>query len=219
MADGARAIAPLMLGVVPFALAFAISARSAGISLFDTFLMSFALFSGGAQVSAVGLVAAGAGPGVLLVTTILINLRHVLYGLTLKLRRPIPAARLALTAFLLTDEAYGVAIALGRGSLPFLLGAEAVVFVGWNAATLLGALAAQAIPDPSSVGLDLVIPLMFVALIVPQVRNRKDGLVALLGGAAGLLLSRVMPTGAAILIAALGASLTAAAWPSKRGQA
>lgn len=218
MADGARAIAPLMLGIVPFALAFAISARSAGISLLDTFLMSFALFSGGAQVSAVGLVVAGAGPGVLLATTVLINLRHVLYGLTLKLERPIPAARLALTAFLLTDEAYGVAIALGRRSLPFLIGAEVMVFVGWNAATLVGALAAQAIPDPLSVGLDLIIPLMFVALITPQVRAKRDGLVAFAGGILGLVLLRVLPSGAAILIAALVASVAAAALPPAQGR-
>lgn len=218
MADGARAIAPLMLGIVPFALAFAISARSAGISLLDTFLMSFALFSGGAQVSAVGLVVAGAGPGVLLATTVLINLRHVLYGLTLKLERPVPAARLALTAFLLTDEAYGVAVALGRRSLPFLIGAEVMVFVGWNAATLVGALAAQAIPDPLSLGLDLIIPLMFVALIVPQVRAPRDGLVAFAGGILGLALLNVLPSGAAILIAALVASVAAAALPPAQGR-
>lgn len=216
-ADGMRAIAPLMLGVIPFGLAFAISARSAGISLLDTFLMSFALFSGGAQVSAVGLVAAGAGPGVLLATTVLINLRHVLYGLTLRLRRPIPAARLALSAFLLTDEAYGVSMALGRGRSWFLLGAELTLFVGWNVATLVGALAVEAIPNPLSVGLDLIIPVMFLALVVPQVRFRRDAGVALAGGVLALGLARVVPSGVAILGAAVLTSLGAAVPPPSSG--
>ena len=210
-----RALAPLLLGVVPFAIAFALSARSAGISLLDTQLMSLALFSGGAQGSAVGLLAAGAGPGTLLATTLLINARHVLYGLTLALPRPIPAARLVAAAFMLTDEAFGVALALGRRSLAFLLGAETLLFLVWNVTTFAAALAAGAIPNPLNVGLDLVIPLMFVALTVPQLKLRRDVLVA--GGAAALALVLLLflPAGAAILVAALATSLAAAAWPPK----
>ena len=80
---GFWALAPLWLGVVPFGLAYAVTARSAGLSLVETQALSVLVFAGSAQFSAVGLFAAGAAGLEIVLTTLLLNVRHVLYGLSL----------------------------------------------------------------------------------------------------------------------------------------
>lgn len=212
---GGRAILPLLIGVVPFGLAYAVSARSAGLDLFQTQLMSLAVFAGGAQFSAVGLIAGGAGPGALLATTVLINARHLLYGLTLSPRLRTGWRGRLLAATFLTDEAFAVGLALGHGSLPFLLGAELTLFASWNLSTLLGALGAGAIPDPAALGLDLIAPLTFLFLLLPRLASRRSLVVALAAALATLVLGRLLPGGVAVLLAALGVSLAAAALPGE----
>jgi len=105
---GFWALAPLWLGVIPFGAAYAITARGAGLSLLETQALSVLVFAGSAQFSAVGLFTAGAAGLEIVLTTLLLNVRHLLYGLALGRevdlrRRERPAA-----AFFLTDEAFGV---------------------------------------------------------------------------------------------------------------
>ena len=76
-------LAPLWLGVIPFGLAYAVTARSAGLSLVETQALSVLVFAGSAQFSAVGLFAVGAAGLEIILTTLLLNVRHVLYGLSL----------------------------------------------------------------------------------------------------------------------------------------
>src|SRR5262245_15747960 len=80
---GFRAMAPLWLGVIPFGLAYAVTARGAGLSLLETQALSLFVFAGSAQVSAAGLFATAAGGFSIVLTTFLLNVRHVLYGLSL----------------------------------------------------------------------------------------------------------------------------------------
>lgn len=207
---GARAMLPLWAGVVPFGAAYAVTARAAGLSLLDTQLMSLAVFAGGAQFSAAGLVAAGAGPWTLVATTFLINVRHVLYGLALGATTPLRGWRRLVAAHLLTDEAFGVHVAQGRGRPAFFLGAALSLFVAWNLATLAGAAFAHRIPDPEAIGLDLIFPLAFLALLLPALRGRVAWLVAAVAGVAAWALASVANVGVAVLVAGVaGATLGA----------
>ena len=86
---GFRAMMPLWLGVVPFGLVYAVLARDAGLSLVETQSLSVLVFAGSAQVSAVGLFGAGASAAEIVSTTFLLNVRHVLYGLSLGQRVPL----------------------------------------------------------------------------------------------------------------------------------
>ena len=120
---GVVAIMPLWLGVIPFGIAFALLARAAGFDLLATQACSALIFAGAAQVAIVTLAAGGAAPVAIVLTAILLNLRHILYGLSLGARLPTrtrpPRPVLAL---FLTDEAYGVtirALAEGRGNDAF----------------------------------------------------------------------------------------------------
>lgn len=207
---GFRALAPLWLGVVPFGVAYAVIARDAGLSLLETQALSVLVFAGSAQVSAAGLFGRGAGGVEIVLTTFLLNVRHVLYGLSLARRVPMDGRRRAVGAYFLTDEAYGVAIASGASTFPFLLGAELSLFLTWNLATLGGALLGGVIPDPARIGVDFVFPIAFLALLVPLLHRRVELLVAAAAGAAAWALSHELPGGLPILAAGVGGALLGA---------
>ncbi len=204
---------PLWLGVIPFALAYAVTARGAGLSLIETQALSLFVFAGSAQVSAAGLFATGAGGLSIVLTTFLLNVRHVLYGLSLSQTVPLTRTQVPIAGFFLTDEAFGVAIARGARTFRTLLGTELSLFVSWNLATLVGALSSSAIPDPQKLGVDIVFPLAFLALLVPLLRTRAEVTVALASGLMAWALSRSLTGGLPILVtgvvgALLGAWLT-----------
>ncbi|MBF5043074.1 AzlC family ABC transporter permease [Aggregicoccus sp. 17bor-14] len=207
---GYRATLPLWLGAAPFGLAYAVTARAAGLSVRDTQLMSVLVYAGGAQFSAAGLFAERASVGALLFTTLLLNLRHVLYGLSLGRLVPFTPGERALAAHFLTDETYGVTVAEPRRDFRFVLGSGASLFTVWNVFTFLGILAGAAVPDPERLGVDFVFPLAFLALLIPMLRARTEWTVAAASGLFALALSRVAPGGLVVLLTAVGGALLGA---------
>ena len=207
---GFGALVPLWLGVVPFGLAYAITARGAGLSLVETQALSAFVFAGSAQLSAVGLFAGGAAGLEIVLTTLLLNVRHALYGVALVRELPLTRRQRPVAAFFLTDEAYGVVAASRERSFPFLLGAELSLFVMWNLATLVGFLLGAAIPDPERLGVDLIFPLAFLALLVPLLRTRAELAVAIASGVLAYPLARGLPGGLPILLTGIGGSLLGA---------
>lgn len=208
---GFWALAPLWLGVVPFGLAYAVTARASGLSMLETQALSALVFAGSAQFSAVGLFAVGAASLEIVLTTLLLNIRHLLYGVSLGRRFRLTRSERPVAAFFLTDEAFGIAAgAKEERSFPFLLGAELSLYLVWNLATLAGFLLGSAIPDPARLGVDLIFPLAFLALLVPLVRTRAELLVAVCAGALAYLLARTLPGGLPILLTGLAGSLLGA---------
>ena len=209
--QGFRAAAPLWLGIVPFGLVYAVVARDAGLSLIETQALSVLVFAGSAQFSAAGLFGSGAAALEIVSTTFLLNVRHVLYGLSLGRRIPLRGWRRGTAAYFLTDESFGVVAAREERTFAFLLGAELSVFATWNAATLGGALIGTTIPDPAKLGLDLVFPLAFLALLVPLVRTRVELLVAVVSGSVAYVLAEGLPGGLPVLVTGIAGSLLGAA--------
>lgn len=206
--------------MLPFGMAYAVTARAAGLSLFDTQLMSLMVFAGAAQFTAAGLFAGAAAPAALILTTFVINVRHVLYSLTLGQRMRLGWPQRIISAHFLTDEAFGVVVAAGARTFPFLLGAELSLYLIWNLSTLAGSLLGGAVPDPEALGLDVIFPLAFLALLVPLLRRPIDVAVALFSGATGLLAVQVMPGGLAVLVVGvLGALVGAALSRDEKGVA
>lgn len=212
---GFRALMPLWLGMIPFAVAYAVTARAAGLSVLETQLMSVTVFAGASQFAAAGLFASGANALSIVATTALLNARHVLYGLSLSRTLTLTRPQRVLAAQFLTDEAYGVAVVRGPqepGGLnfAFLLGAELSLYFIWNLSTLVGALAGAVLPDPAALGVAVVFPLAFLGLLVPLLKDRLTVLVALASGLGAWGLSRVLPGGLVILLAGIGGALLGA---------
>ncbi|MCP2013965.1 4-azaleucine resistance transporter AzlC [Deinococcus sp. HSC-46F16] len=212
---GFRALTPLWLGLIPFAVAYAVTARAAGLSVLDTQLMSLTVFAGASQFAAAGLFAGGASALGIVATTFLLNARHVLYGLSLARQVPLSGSQRLVAAQFLTDEAYGVAVVHGPRepgglSFAFLLGAELSLYLVWNAATLAGALAGEVLPDPEALGVGVIFPLAFLGLLVPLLVDRRAVLVALASGLGAWGLARVLPGGLVVLASGVGGALLGA---------
>jgi predicted branched-subunit amino acid permease len=208
---GFMAMLPMWTGAIPVGLAYGLAAKSAGLDALEAQLMSLFVFSAAAQISAVGLLDDGAPVIILLATTLLLNVQLLLLGLAAgRETRPGWPGRLT-GAFFLTEGAYGVAAGIGRLTLPSLLGAGVSMYTGWNIGTALGLTAGNAIPDPRGIGIDLVAPLAFLAVLVPLVRTRPAIVTVLVAAAVVLALSQAVPSGVAVLGAGFCGSL-AGAW-------
>jgi 4-azaleucine resistance transporter AzlC len=209
---GFRAVVPLWAGMIPFGLAYAVTARSANLSILETQLMSMIVFSGSAQFSAAGLFLSGTSGLVIVATTFVINARHLLYSLSLGQQMKLTWLQRFIGAHFLTDEAFGVTVASGRMTFPYLLGAELSVFVPWNLSTLAGSLLSEAVPDPVALGIDFIFPVAFLALLIPLLRKRIDVLIALTSGVAAFVLANVLKLngGLTILLVGIAGSLLGA---------
>lgn len=209
---GAVAMLPLWPGMFAFALAYATTATTSGFTPYDTVASSLLIFAGSAQFAMVTMVAGGSGALAIILTTLLLNLRHVLYALSLgpRLRPDDPTPRW-LMAFFLMDEGYGLTLReaeRGRASAAFCLGIGLSAFSCYAVATTVGAVLGATIPDLSRLGLEFVFPLTFVALLVPNLRKSPAIIVAGLAGGLMLALEPLIGGGGAILLATLlGAGL------------
>ncbi len=108
---GVRDEAPILLGVVPFGLIYGALAMSAHLTTAAAQAMSSIIFAGSAQFIATQLISTGTAGLVILLVVFIVNLRHALYSASVAphIQHLKPGWKLLL-AYLLTDEAYAVAI-------------------------------------------------------------------------------------------------------------
>jgi 4-azaleucine resistance transporter AzlC len=176
---------------MPFGMIYGALALDAGLSVPAAQMMSSLVFAGSAQFVATELVQAAA-PGIVIVLTIaIVNLRHVLYSASLAPHlAALPTRWKVLLSYLLTDEAYAPTAlryeeqGTTATSHWFLLGAGAALWMGWQASTAAGIAFGAAIPP--SWPLEFALPLTFIAMVVPALRDRAAVAAALAGGAVAL---------------------------------
>lgn len=204
---GFRTVVPLWAGMIPFGLAYAVTARSANLSILDTQLMSMLVFAGSSQFSGASMFLTGAAPITIILTTFIINVRHLLYSLSLGQKLRLSWPQKFIGAHFLTDEAFGVTLASGQTTFAYLLGAELSVFVSWNFSTLAGSLLSEAIPDtlsPGKLGIDFIFPVGFLALLIPLLKRPVDFLIAIFAGAVAFLLANVFKVNGGLTILLVG---------------
>ncbi len=193
---GAKSVFPILAGLLPFGLIYGISAASAGITNTSAIAMSFIVFAGAAQISLVNSFTSGASVLSAVAIAALINLRMAMYGASIArhIRSKNPVLRI-ITSFLLTDQAYAVTIAeITQNSkvnpLKFYLGSAIPIWLTWQVATVTGVLVGKAIP--SRLSLEYAIPLTFLALLGPFLKNRYFIASALISGVS-MILTRNFP--------------------------
>jgi len=189
-----------------FGVSFGVLATSADLSVAQTCALSLLVFAGGAQFAVVGVLAAGGATAAAVVSGLLLNSRYLAFGMVVTPFLRGSVARRALGAQLLTDESAALALAEpdAREAVRTYWVTGVVLYLVWNAGTLVGALVGEAIGDPATLGLDAALPAAFLALLVPLLRDRPRRVAALAGAGLALLLTPVTPPGVPILAAALG---------------
>jgi len=182
----------------------AISVAS-GLSFLQTCMLSALLFSGGSQFALVGVVGAGGAPLTAAVTGILLGTRNTLYGLRLASILDLRGLGRLVGAQLVIDESTATAVVrTDRRAAQLAFWATGLaVYVLWNAATVVGALAGEALGDPSTYGLDAAVGAAFLALLWPRLQDTTTRMVAVGAAAVALGLVPLTPAGIPVMAAAL----------------
>lgn len=190
--DGVKAILPILLGVIPFGVTYGVLAISGGLSDSAALGMSSIVFAGSSQFVALQLFTVAAPAAVILVSTLMVNLRHALYSASLSPRlKHLRSLWKWLLSYLLTDEAYAVTIAHYEqfGTSPnghwFFLGTALTMWITWQASTAAGIFLGEVIPKTWP--LDFAITLTFIALLVPMLKDRLSVAVSLTAGVTAVL--------------------------------
>lgn len=210
MRAGYLATLPLWVSAAPFGVVYAVSALAAGLSPAQTIAMSLLVFAGASQFTAVGMFGAGAAPLAVVLTTLVVNARHLIMSASLAPHmRGLGPWRRLLVASQLTDESYAMGMARyleGRGSAAFLAGSNLSIYTVWGGSAVAGALLGRAIPDPAAYGLDLVFPLTFVGLLAPLLKDRAMRPAAAIAAALTVAGALLLPGSWYVLLAGVGAS-------------
>ena len=203
--QGVLATLPLSIAVIPWGILAGSFAIDVGLSAIESQAMSAIVFAGAAQLVALGMIKAGIGLTSILLTTLLITSRHLLYSMALREKvSPLPLKWRLSLGFLLTDELFAVVSADKRHIFNrwYALGGGLGFYVFWNIATLFGIIAGKTIPNMDQLGLEFAIAATFIALVVPMV-NAKSILVCILVSLVSSVVCGVLNLEAGLLISAI----------------
>ncbi|MBZ5741091.1 AzlC family ABC transporter permease [Nocardioides mangrovi] len=192
-----------------YGVGFGAVSVAAGLSVAQTCALSLLVFTGASQFALVGVVAAGGAPISGALTALLLGTRNTLYGLRMAPLLRFTGWRRATAAHVLIDEstAMGVTRETTEAARVGFLTTGVSIFVLWNLATFLGAVAGNAIGDPRRYGLDAAVGAAFLALLWPRLHGRRNQLVAVAAAAVALATVPVVPAGVPVLAAAAVALL------------
>ena len=175
---GFKGMLPITTGVFPFGVVMGTVAANANLSFFQSMFMNVLVFAGASQLAAVDLMAKHAASAVVIITGLVINLRFLLYSAALS---PVVQKSGFLTkffsAYFLTDQSYAVMSAnqdkfkTNAEAISFYLGSCVCMTIAWHASVAIGYAFGNI--APASLALDFAVPLSFVALVVPTLKNKK----------------------------------------------
>ncbi len=217
-----RDVAAIAAAAGVIGASFGAIAVAAGLSVWLASLMSMLVFAGGAQFMAVGVVAGGGSPVAAVLAGLLLNARHLPFGLAIAdvLGRGWPMRLLG--SHLMVDESVAFALSQReperRRAAYWLCGGT--LFVAWNVGVVVGGVAGRALGNPDAMGLDAAFPAALLALLLPSLRGpgkesrsqesadlrRKASVtrkVALAGAVIALATTPVLPAGLPVLLALL----------------
>ena len=208
MRAGAKAVAPQLIGVMPFGLVAGATPADGGLGVAAAAGFSTFLFAGASQLAAIDILLRGGTVLVAVLAAGTVNLRMVLYSASLAPYLTKDRLRWRMVAsYLLVDQVYAVAItrwadpddpvSAPEARIPFMIGAGLLLWTSWQTMTLVGAAVGSAVPE--SLPLGFAVPLVFLVLLVPSITSRP-AVVAAVGGGVGAVLAAEWGAGHASLI-------------------
>jgi len=209
---------PIWVGVSPFGLVFGLLGSSMELGPWGTLAMSGFVFAGSAQFIALGLLTSGTSYLAIVLTTLVVNLRHMLYGASLAPHlRSLSTGWRRFLAYGLTDESYAITITryTRRDQLEhahwYFLGANANMYLCWMISTALGIWLGDRVPDPAALGLDFALYATLIGLLIPHMKNLAALVVAVAAGCISLA-TRNLPGKLSILLTTILAASLGLAW-------
>jgi predicted branched-subunit amino acid permease len=204
---GFKAMLPILTGVIPFGLVMGTVASNAQLDLVQTVGMNFFVFAGASQLAAIDLMTQSTTSLVVVVTGLIINLRFMLYSAAFShFVKDSSVPIKALCAYSLTDQSYAATVANESKfkdlteALQFYIGASIPMILTWHISVILGFIFGNF--APASLSLDFAVPLSFIALVLPTMKNKNYVVVAAFASVASILL-KPMPYNLGLLTSAL----------------
>jgi 4-azaleucine resistance transporter AzlC len=212
-----RDIALACLAVWFIGLSYGAIAVASGFPLWVPAAQSVLVLAGASEFLFIGIVAAGGNPLAAALAGLLVNARHLPYGLALpditgpditgpEITGPGRSWRRVLGSHVMNDES--VVFALAQEDLPRQRAAYWTCGLGvllcWPAGAILGALIGRVIPNTNAFGLDAMFPAVILALIMPALRDRVTLRAALIGAVIALAATPFLPAGLPVLLALAG---------------
>jgi 4-azaleucine resistance transporter AzlC len=196
-----RDVALVCLAVGLVGLSYGAIAVASGFPLWLPMVQSVLVLAGSSELLFVGLVAAGGNPIAVACAGLLVNARHVPYGLALPPGVTGSGWRRLLGTHVMNDESVVFGLSSGRAAY-WACGLG--VLIAWPGGAVAGALLGSVVHDTNAFGLDAMFPAVILALIMPRLRDRGTLRAALAGVAMALAAVPFLPAGAPVLLA-LGA--------------
>ena len=186
--DGIRLFVPIGAGYLPLGFACGIVCAEAGMSVMQIFLMSLLVYAGAGQYIAGGMIAAGASPLSIIITTFIVNSRHILYTSVLfPYISKWSFLKQSLFAAQITDEVFAMHSSfMSRNNVSTVTAFTLNIFShsSWVISNTIGGISASLIPDSSKFGLDFTLYALFIALILPRLVNTAQFAALITGGIA-----------------------------------
>lgn len=172
--QGVKAGVPIILGIIPVGVAFAIMARQSGFSILETIMMSATVFAGASQMVSVNMYSQGADLLAIILATFVINLRHLIMSTCIMHKMKSDNVLMkALVSFGITDESFAIFTNLEseEATIGFFMGLISVTYSTWVLSTVLGAISVKLLPAIIANSLGISLYAMFIALLIPNVKS------------------------------------------------
>ena len=187
-----------------YGISFGALSSAAGLDLWQTMVLSLAMFSGGSQFAFVAVAAGGSGAVAAAITSAwLLGIRNGFYAVRLAPVLKLVGLKRWIGAMVTIDESLAVAIAQEKTAdqRRGFWWTGAAVYLFWNSATFLGALIGDAVGKPENWGLDAAAAAAFVGLVWPRLKERQALIVAIAAVIVATAVSPFVPAGIPVLIA------------------
>lgn len=203
--DTIKAIILVCLAVGVVGMSYGSLAMAYGFPVWVPFVLSITVLAGASEFMFIGIVASGGNPLAAAAAGLLVNARHVPFGVTV--RELVGKRGLSLLGcHIMNDESVVFGLSQKtpeqRKAAYWLCGLG--VAIVWPLGALLGAMVGKLLPDPETIGLDAVFPAILLALVVPAFKNRTTLIRACSGAALSLAAVPFAPVGLPVLLSLLG---------------
>ncbi len=199
---GARASVPFAIATFVLGISFGVLARSLGWGIVAPIVFSVVAFSGSAQFAVAAVLGAGGGAIAAILAAVLLNARFGPMGVAVARYLKGGPIRRALEGQAVVDASWAMASrGGGRFDREFMIGATIPQGVAWISGTAVGALAGDLVGNPERLGLDVIFPAFFLALLASELRGAREVVVALIAAALALALVPFVPPGVPVVAA------------------
>jgi 4-azaleucine resistance transporter AzlC len=200
--DGVRAALPLAPGPFVFGLSFGVLAETSGMGAIAAVVMSATTFAGSAQFAVASILETGGTIAAAITAAVFLNARYAAISVSVASIFPGGRLRRFFESQLIVDESWALSGRSGRFEWATLIGAGLLLYVLWVASTALGTLVGGALEDPDALGFDAAFAVLFLALAMPYLRERRALQAAALAAAITLVLTLLTPAGVPLVAAA-----------------